>query len=94
MFQSDLVDEIDDLNEDLQNVYAKIHKINQKENPIQAKSRSNGMPKTGGMVKNVEKIYKNINFDSVKLDKLVLNLNDIFYRTKSNIYSLKNYCYE
>lgn len=100
-FHEELYKEIILLNEDLQQVHKKLktYKSKQDSNILiqdntknkKVKHKSKSMP-TRPLITNFEKVSKKISTDTVKLEGLLNNLNQLFDRTKNNMDTFRRLC--
>jgi hypothetical protein len=88
-FQNKTLSEIITLGDELDQIYSKLKQLNDMKQgqkiPLDKSAARN-------VQANIDMISKKINTDSVKLEKLISNLNSVFQRTQLNISSLKNVC--
>lgn len=94
-YQLELIEEMNKLTFDLEMIHSHIRDLNLNKKTLIANANANANKSpTRNLAENkkIEKLYKTLSYDSVKLEKLIKDLDEVFKRTQTNISSIKSFC--
>lgn len=90
-YQLELIEEMNKLTFDLEMIHSHMRDLNLN-NRKKTLNVSTSPTRNLAENKKIEKLYKNLSYDSVKLEKLIKDIDEVFKRTQTNISSIKSFC--